>query len=164
MTDNSASPLRLAGLLTPTTVLLDFPAAGRDDALAALANKAAVALGRPEAAEALAKVLIEREHMHSTGIGDGVALPHSRNIQADLATRPLIVFGRHSAGLPFNAIDHQPVRLFFLLIATNLSQHLFILARLSRLLRQKPVRQLLLEAGSAEKILECIREAEANMP
>lgn len=164
MTEQTANPLRLAELLTPSAILLDLAADSRDTALAKLAACAASELGKPDTRDILLRALLEREQMHSTGIGDGVALPHSRSIHPDLAIRPLLVFGRHPSGLAYNAIDNQPVRLFFLLMATNLSQHLFILARLSRLLRQKQVRQTLLDAPSREKILDCIREAEANLP
>jgi mannitol/fructose-specific phosphotransferase system IIA component (Ntr-type) len=119
---------------------------------------------RPEGQQALLRALIDREQLHSTGIGDGVALPHARNVLPDLLRKPVIVFGRHPKGIAFGAIDGAPAQLFFLLVATSVSQHLFILARISRLLRQPNVRQELLKAATPEKIIALIREAEAHLP
>jgi mannitol/fructose-specific phosphotransferase system IIA component (Ntr-type) len=69
----------------------------------------------------------------STGIGDGLALPQARNALGDVLQRPIIVFGRHAQGIAYGSIDGNPVRLFFLLVAAvNLTQHLHLLARLSR--------------------------------
>ena len=64
---------------------------------------------------------------------------------------------------PFGAIDHKPSQLFFLLIAPNVTQHLAILARISRLLREPKLRQNLLAADSPEKVLAVIREGEEKM-
>jgi mannitol/fructose-specific phosphotransferase system IIA component (Ntr-type) len=107
--------------------------------------------------------LHEREELHSTGIGDGVALPHARNALIGLVDHPIIVFGRHPQGIPYGAIDGMPARLFFLLVAPTVTQHLAVLARISRLLRDPRVRQELLTADSAKKVLALIREAESRM-
>ena len=74
-----------------------------------------------------------------------------------------MVFGRHARGIPFDAIDGVPARLFFLLLAPTVTQHLAILARLSRILRDPTLRQDLLAAASAEQVIALIREAEAKM-
>jgi mannitol/fructose-specific phosphotransferase system IIA component (Ntr-type) len=74
--------------------------------------------------------------------------------------QPLIVFGRHPTGIPYEAIDAIPARLFFLLIAPNVTQHLAILARLTRLLRDPELRQNLLTARTPEQIIKLIRDTE----
>ena len=107
--------------------------------------------------------LREREELHSTGIGDGVALPHARNALVGLVDHPIIVFGRHPQGIPYGAIDGMPARLFFLLVAPTVTQHLAVLARVSRLLRDPKIRQGLLAASSAENVLAIIRDAESRM-
>jgi mannitol/fructose-specific phosphotransferase system IIA component (Ntr-type) len=75
----------------------------------------------------------------------------------------VIVFGRQMQGIPYGSIDGAPAKLFFLLIAPNVTQHLAILARISRLLRDPKLRQNLLTADKAEKVVGLIREAEAQM-
>ena len=65
----------------------------------------------------LVKVLVERERLGSTGIGDGVAIPHGK---MNGVTRPIISFGRSKQGLDFDSMDGQPTHLFFLLIAPDL--------------------------------------------
>jgi len=118
---------------------------------------------QPEARATLLRALQEREQLHSTGVGDGIALPHARNALVGLVDRPVIVFGRHPQGVPYGAIDGVPARLFFLLIAPTVTQHLAMLARISRLLRDPKLRQNLLAADRPEKVIALIREAEAKM-
>jgi mannitol/fructose-specific phosphotransferase system IIA component (Ntr-type) len=107
--------------------------------------------------------LHEREQLHSTGIGDGVALPHARNALVGLVDHPVIIFGRNAQGVQFGAIDGAPSKLFFLLVAPTVTEHLAMLARISRLLRDPRVRQELLVADSPKKALAVIKEAEDNL-
>jgi mannitol/fructose-specific phosphotransferase system IIA component (Ntr-type) len=109
----------------------------------------------------LIRALHEREQLYSTGIGDGIALPHARNALVGLVDKPVIVFGRHTPGIPYGAVDGLPARLFFLLVAPTVTQHLAVLARVSRLLREPTVRQQLLQADTPKKALTVIREGEA---
>ena len=102
-------------------------------------------------------VLLEREKLGSTGIGDGIAIPHGKlNIVDDLA----ISFGRSKEGIDFNAMDGKPVYLFFLLLAPEnaAGQHLKMLAKLSRMLKDATFRKNLLEAPSKEEIYRIILE------
>ncbi|HXN54964.1 MAG TPA: PTS sugar transporter subunit IIA, partial [Myxococcales bacterium] len=93
----------------------------------------------------LLEVLLEREKLGSTGIGEGVAIPHGK-----LAGVPSVIaaFGRSRAGIDFAAVDGKPARLFFLLFAPENSAgiHLKALARISRLLRSPTFRQAILDA------------------
>jgi mannitol/fructose-specific phosphotransferase system IIA component (Ntr-type) len=80
-----------------------------------------------------------------------------------LVDQPIMVFGRHKQGIPYDAIDGVPARLFFLLIAPTVTQHLAILARLGRLLRDPKLRRSLLSADSADKVLALVRDGEAKL-
>src|SRR5207247_11130281 len=93
----------------------------------------------------------------------GSALPHARDPLVGLVNHSIVVFGRHETGIPYGAIDNIPARLFFLLIAPTVTQHLAILARLSRLLRDPRVRQNLLAADQPENVIGIVREAEGKM-
>ncbi len=155
--------LLISGLITPQTVTLCLTGRRRDDVLGELVAKVAEISDRSDARQTLLRALQEREQLHSTGIGDGVALPHARNALVGLVEKPVIVFGRHEQGIPYGAIDAQPARIFFLLVTTTVTQHLQILARISRLIRDPRLRQNLLAADRPEKVIQFIREVEAKM-
>ncbi len=161
--DASKSPrLWLSDFIAPEAVELNLRGHQRDAVLAELVEHVPEIAGQPDAQQTLLRALQEREQLHSTGIGDGIALPHARSTVAGLVRRPAIIFGRHPQGIPFGAIDGAPVRIFFLLVATEVTQHLQFLARLSRLLRDPRLRQNLLATDKPEKVIALIREAEAN--
>jgi mannitol/fructose-specific phosphotransferase system IIA component (Ntr-type) len=161
---NSASTSgALSELLSPATIKLNLTGMDRDAVLAELVNQIPDIASQPEARQTLLRALQEREQLHSTGIGDGIALPHARNALVGLVDKPVIVFGRHPTGVPYGAIDGVPARLFFLLLAPTVTQHLAMLAKISRLLRDPKLRQGLLAADRPEKVLALIREAETKM-
>jgi len=153
----------LSKLLSPTVINLNLQSADRDSVLGELVDQIPQLANQPKARQTLLRALHEREQLHSTGIGDGIAVPHSRNALVGLVDQPTMVFGRHAKGIPYGAIDNAPARLFFLLIAPTVTQHLAILARLSRLLRDPKLRQSLLSADKPEKVLSLIRDAEAKL-
>jgi mannitol/fructose-specific phosphotransferase system IIA component (Ntr-type) len=152
----------LSELLSPATIALDLKSADRDAVLSELVTQIPQLAARPDARQTLLRALREREQLHSTGIGDGIALPHARNALVGLVDEAIVVFGRHNGGIPYDAIDSVPARLFFLLVAPTVTQHLAILARLSRLLRDPKLRQNLLTADRVESVLALVREAEGK--
>ena len=103
----------------------------------------------------LLQVLLERERLGSTGIGDGIALPHGKLRGLD---KLLISFGRSIDGLDFDSIDEQPAYLFFLLLAPENSAgiHLKSLAKISRMLKDGNLRRRLMGAKSREEIYKII--------
>ena|SRR5437899_1684621 len=159
----NSGPLRLSELISPTSINLDLASADRESVLKELVDEIPELEEQPHGRETLLKALHEREQLHSTGIGDGIALPHARNALVGLVDHPIIVFARHPQGIAYGAIDGLPARLFFLVIAPTVTQHLAILARLSRLLRDPRVRQNLLTADKPAKVISLIQDAEANL-
>lgn len=159
----NANSVVLSDLLAPASVNLHLKSADRDSVLGELVDQVPELADQPEARQTLLRALHERERLHSTGIGDGVALPHARNALVGLVHDPLMAFGRHDTGVPFDAIDKAPARLFFLLLAPTVTQHLAILARLTRLLRDPKLRKELLAANSPEELIASIREAEQTI-
>ena len=152
----------ISDLLSAATIKLNLTSPDRETVLGELVDQIPQLASEPEAKQTLLRALHEREALHSTGIGDGIALPHSRNALVGLVDAPIIVFGRHPKGIDYEAIDGIPARLFFLLIAPTVTQHLGILARLSRLLRDPKLRQSLLSAQTPENVLSVISTAEAK--
>lgn len=163
MNKSGSTPVVLSELLSPASIKLNLTGSHRDEVLNELIAQIPEIAGQPEARATLLHALQEREQLHSTGIGDGVALPHARNALVGLVDRPIIVFGRHPDGIPYGAIDGAPARLFFLLIAPTVTQHLAMLARISRLLRDPKLRQGLIAADRPEKVVSLIRDAEEKM-
>jgi PTS system nitrogen regulatory IIA component len=105
----------------------------------------------------LASILMEREALGSTGIGEGVAIPHGKVPGID---RLVAVFGRSREGVQFASLDGKPARLFFLVVAPENSagMHLKALARISRLLKDERFRRKLLAAEGADGLLQVLRE------
>jgi PTS system nitrogen regulatory IIA component len=110
----------------------------------------------------LLQVLLERERLGSTGIGEGIALPHGKVNKLD---RLLVSFGRSLDGLSFDSIDDQPAYLFFLLVAPENSAgaHLQALAKISRVLKDSSFRQRLMAAKSRDEIYRIIVEKDQEV-
>ena len=110
----------------------------------------------------LLNALLEREKLGSTGIGDGVAIPHGKLNGLD---NIILLFGKSGQGVDFDAIDRKPVCMVFLLVAPadSAGLHLKALARLSRMLREKEFKNSLLMASDAEALLEIIIDKDENL-
>jgi len=110
---------------------------------------------------ALIQMLLERERLGSTAMGDGIAIPHARIETLD---RLLASFGRSRNGVDFDSLDGKPTHLFFLLVAPGRegSAHLLTLARLSRFLTKPEFRAKLLEVDSTDDLFLAVEEAEAS--
>lgn len=113
-------------------------------------------------AEALMQVLIERERLGSTGIGDGIAIPHGKVSELD---ELLLSFGRSTPGVDFDSLDGKPAHLFFLVLAPEESAgaHLKALASISRMLKKNTVREELMAAQSAEEIFNIFANQEDEL-
>ena len=113
--------------------------------------------------ENLLKVLFEREHLGTTGIGDGVAIPHGK---ISGITKPVVAFGRCADGVDFDALDGKPTYIFFLLIAPEQAsgQHIQILVRIARILRDSAFRDKLRESKSRDELYKLIIETDEGEP
>lgn len=148
----------LSELLTPDRVRIPLKATTKDDLLRELV--AVVAAGSSgQESEDLLRTVREREAVLSTGIGNGVAIPHGKSAAL---TELRMAAGLTAAPVDFDALDGQPVRLFFLLVGpeTAAGQHIKALSRISRLLRKDAVRQRLVDASDAAEFHAALREAE----
>ena len=103
-------------------------------------------------AELLLKDVVERESLVTTGVGYGVAFPHAKT----RAVKGIVIaFGRSQAGVDFDAMDHKPVNLFFLIAAPEdaIGAHLNVMARLSYLMKSEKNRRKLMDATSPGDVL-----------
>jgi len=137
--------------LKKASIILEMKATSKEGALRELAALAAVECGR-FTEEVLYKVLLEREALGSTGVGNGVAIPHGKINGLD---NILLCFGRNRAGLDFEAIDNRPVHLFVLLLspAGKAAEYLQTLALVSKILKDSAKRQQLLDSTTREAIV-----------
>ncbi|VFQ47269.1 PTS sugar transporter subunit IIA [Desulfoluna butyratoxydans] len=104
----------------------------------------------------LVRVLLEREQLGSTGIGDGIGIPHGKIAGLD---RMVVGFGMSRQGVDFDSLDGRPAHIFFVLVTPEQStgQHLKLLARLSKMLKSDLFRKKLMTATSRDEIHAIIR-------
>ncbi|MGD9869385.1 MAG: PTS IIA-like nitrogen regulatory protein PtsN [Hyphomicrobiales bacterium] len=123
----------LGDLISPDAVVAELRAKSKKQALQALAETAADLTGLPE--REIFDTLLQRERLGSTGIGQGVAIPHGKLASLKKITA---IFARLAEPIDFEAVDGQPVDLVFVLLAPENAgaDHLKALARISRLLRE----------------------------
>jgi PTS system nitrogen regulatory IIA component len=112
--------------------------------------------------ERMMEILLERETLGSTGIGEGVAIPHGKS---KTVKKLLASFGRSVSGVDFQSMDGKPTHLFFLLVAPEDSAgiHLKALARISRMMKDASFRKRLMEAGTAEEMFEIFAEGDEKI-
>ncbi len=153
--------MKVMDILVRDAVILNLGVQSKRDVLAEMA----VALAKVEPqieSDRLLEVLEQREALQSTGIGEGVAIPHGKLAGLD---RLVASFARSTAGVDFDSIDRQPTHHFFLLVVPDHSggQYLKALARISRFFRDPDFRQMLSDAETLEDLLRIIEEEDAKL-
>ena len=150
--------MKLTKLLHPSLIKLELDNANKSQVLEELVD---LMLNNEKITDrdAFLKAVMDRESICTTGIGRGIAIPHSRN---SAINEVAVALGRSTKGIDFEALDDEPVHLVFLLAAPMNSGAVYLkaLARLSRLLRHSEFRQSLIDANSKEDILQIIEERE----
>jgi nitrogen PTS system EIIA component len=146
--------MKFSDILSEELIIPDLLQTEKNRVLEELVSRLSAAAEGINAGELLA-VLQEREKLGSTGIGDGVAIPHGKLKELK---KLLAVFGKSNRGVAFDAIDGRPVHLFFLLVAPENSAgvHLKALARLSRLLKNNGFRQKLMDGTDSRSLYQII--------
>jgi PTS system nitrogen regulatory IIA component len=112
--------------------------------------------------DTIVKGLLEREKLGTTGIGDGVAIPHGK-FQG--ISHPIVSIGRSKKGLDFDAMDGRPVHLFFLLLApeNEANLHLKALAQIARIARDESIRHTLMESNSRESMYRAVMKNDTDL-
>ncbi len=146
-------------LLSPDGVVANLKANSKKQALQELSARAAKITGQHE--RAIFDTLLERERLGTTGVGNGIAIPHGRLAGLD---KLYGLFARVERPIDFDSIDEMPVDLIFLLLAPESAgaDHLKALARVSRLLRDKAVCEKLRGAESADAIYALLTDSPAS--
>ena len=151
--------MEINDLITADGVIAKLRATSKKQALQELACKAAEITGLHE--RAIFDVLMERERLGTTGVGNGIAIPHGKLPNVD---RLYSVFARLEQPIDFDSIDERPVDLLFLLLAPESAgaDHLKALARVSRLLRDKSVCEKLRGTDNGEALYAVLTESMAS--
>lgn len=151
--------MEIDDLITPEGVVASLRVTSKKQALQELSKRAAELTGQQE--RAIFEVLIERERLGTTGVGNGIAIPHGKLAGMD---RLHGLFARLQTPVEFDAIDDQPVDLIFLLMApeTAGADHLKALARVSRLLRDRVVCDKIRGSENPEAIYALLTESAAS--
>lgn len=147
--------MNIMEFLNEKAVTADLQAATKKEVIMELVDLL-VKAGAIKDKENIVKILMEREALGSTGIGQGIAIPHGKT---EKAKKLVAAFGISKKGVDFDSLDGELANIFFLLIApvNSAGPHLKALARISRLLKDKFFRDSLKNAQSREEILDIIR-------
>ncbi|MDP4105433.1 MAG: fructose PTS transporter subunit IIA, partial [Bacillota bacterium] len=148
--------MKITELLSKDTILLHMEGSQKEEAI----NQLVDVLYRTDKVsdrEAFKVEIVKREQLSTTGIGDGIAIPHAKTKAVKKAA---IAFGKSVSGIHYDALDGKPSHLFFMIAAPEGANntHLDALARLSGMLMKAEVRYQLLTATTAEEILDIINK------
>lgn len=154
--------MTLLDILSPDSTIVDLKGETKEEIIAELIDL----LANNDAITDRDKVLqavLEREKIMSTGIGDGIAIPHGKS---DSVERLIAALGTQRRGVDFEALDGEPAYVFFLLVSpANVSgPHIKALARISRLLKNDEFKKKLIAAESSTAIIDIIETEESNTP
>ncbi|WP_251943313.1 fructose-specific PTS transporter subunit EIIC [Staphylococcus sp. Marseille-Q5304] len=150
--------MRITELLTQSTIAMDLSANDKDGVIEELGNQLNHA-GKLNDVKAFKEAIHNREAQSTTGIGEGIAIPHAKVAAVD---SPAIAFGKSKKGIDYQSLDMQPAHLFFMIAAPEggAQTHLDALAKLSGILMDEHVRAQLLDAKSPEEVLQIIDKAD----
>jgi PTS system nitrogen regulatory IIA component len=152
--------MRVADIFKKELIIEELAAKTKTDVLAELSR---AFLQEPYSfdSERVVEVLLNREKLGSTGIGDGIAIPHGKLAGLE---ELVLAFGRSSGGVDFHSMDGKPVHLFFLLMAPENSEghYLKALAKISRMLKDASFRKRLMEARSSAELFKIITDKDLN--
>ena len=151
--------MKISEILDKDSIIDDLKSADKQGVIQELSQ--AVAKNNSAPAKEIARVLMEREDLGSTGIGGGIAIPHGKLNTVDTVS---VGFGLSRTGVEYDSLDGKPVHIFFLLLTPENStgSHLKVLAQISKLLKRDDFKERLKTAGSAEDIFEIIRDQDED--
>ena len=152
--------MKIEDLLSPDLMIMDLKATTQEEAIKEMANLE-VKQGVVNNEEEFIKSIWAREKESTTGIGEGIAMPHARN---KYINRAAVLFSKSPKGIDYKALDGQPVHLFFMITAPAGADntHLQALAKLSSLLINPDVVNALKAATTPEEVIDIFKKAEAE--
>ncbi|WP_043930742.1 PTS fructose transporter subunit IIABC [Bacillus sp. EB01] len=146
--------MKITELLTKETILLSIGGSGKNDAIDQLVDVLYQA-GKIDNKDSFREAILKREAQSTTGVGDGIAIPHAKTASVKQAA---IAFGKSESGVDYQSLDGQPAHLFFMIAAPEGANntHLEALARLSGILMRQEVREQIMAAKTKEDVISVI--------
>lgn len=151
--------MKILDYINEQTVLTDLISGDKKGVIDELAQPVAELTGLDH--REIVRVLIERERLGSTGIGEGIAIPHGKINGLESL---VLGFGLSRKGVNFDALDGKPTHIFFLLLSPDNSTgiHLRILARISKLLKEASFKEKLMQAKAPSDVISTIAEVDED--
>ncbi|KOF09821.1 PTS fructose transporter subunit IIA [Planococcus glaciei] len=152
--------MKITQLLTESTIILDVAASSKPEVIAELVAQLDRA-GKLNDPAQFTKDILAREEQSTTGIGEGIAIPHAKS---GAVKEPAIAFGRSNSGLDYESMDGQPANLFFMIAATEGANdaHLEALSRLATFLMDGNFRSRILAATTKQEVLQAVTDKETE--
>jgi len=152
--------MRIIEILKPENIIIGFKGTTKTEVINELLDTF-VGDERVRDVEAVRTVVLEREKIMSTGVGEGFAIPHGKT---DMVTGMVAGFGVLKNPIDFEALDNLPVNLIFLLVGQEdaVAQHIKMLSRVSRIMSKESIRENLSECQTAEEVLKIFEEEESK--
>ena len=151
--------MKIMDFLSPDVIAVDLKATDKKSAIVELVEMLK-STKKVKKTDEIIEVVLEREKLGSTGIGQGVAIPHGKT---DVLQEQAGALGISRKGIEFNSLDGEPVHIIFLLVGPVevAGQHLKALSRISRLFKDKFLRQAIRDAKTKEEIVKIIQQEDA---
>jgi len=151
--------MKLLDVLHRDAIVADLVSKDKKGTIEELAGPVARVAGISR--EACVRILLDRERLGSTGIGEGIGIPHGKMSDLDSL---VLGFGLSREGVDFESMDGRPTHIFFLLITPEKSTglHLKVLARISKILKNKAFKESLLTASDQDEIHDVIKEEDQD--
>ncbi len=152
--------MKVSELLNPGVIIADLKGTKKEEVINELIDLFK-GDSRVQDVEKVRSAVLDREKIMSTGVGKGFAIPHGKT---NSITDIIAAFGKTKNPVDYDALDSQPVHLVFLLVGKDnlVSKHIKLLSRISRMMNKDDFRKRLLEAGSAEEILDIFNKEEES--
>ena len=158
---SGAMPSTFSAALAAGGIHYGVPGANKHAALAAAIGR--MPLPEEMDRDLLLDVMLARESLGSTGIGDGIAIPHVRNPIVMRIVQPLVTLCFLATPVEFNAVDGKPVHTLFTIVSPTVKVHLHLLSRLAFALRQPVFANVIARQWSSEVILTCASAIDGNL-
>lgn len=151
--------MKIMDFLSPDAITVDLKATDKKSAIVELVDILKTTR-KLKSTDEIIEVVLEREKLGSTGIGQGVAIPHGKT---DVLQEQAGALGISRKGIEFNSLDGEPVHIVFLLAGPPevAGQHLKALSRISRLFKDKFLRQAIRDAASVEEVIKIIQQEDS---
>lgn len=151
----------LSDIITKEKIIMKLKSVNRDGVIYEMV-KHLHSLGLVNDIDEFAKKVIERENIESTGIGEGIALPHARGNVKKIS----VILGISKDGIDFNSIDKKPVNLLFLVAAPNdvKKEYLQVIAKIAKMLKTKNYKSELINAKNVDDVMNVIYSFDEKFP